>query len=342
MKALREFFVVLLSFVLVFLITTLGLFISLKNVVQTSIISTGVKSIVKDTLKNENYTPEQEKELEEAIEKVTSDKQIQELIDLAIQDVTNADNNNITISDETINKFISIVESNKKELIQFGITEEEINQMISEVKDPKNREEMQKSINEGYKELNINTGNNQSINIVKKYSELSSSKNISKIGVMIAVIVLLIALLKWSLYEWIRPCAISSIIASINILIVYYGIDFITKSILSGSELEVDIDTSLMSTVGYSILAGGITSLVIYIAIKVLLKINKKNASNTLEVKEEPKKILTEEIPVGEKDVPIEKDPINPKKFCSGCGAPITKDSEVCSYCNAPLMKKED
>ena len=58
MKALREFFVVLLSFVLVFLITTLGLFISLKNVVQTSIISTGVKSIVKDTLKNENYMSE--------------------------------------------------------------------------------------------------------------------------------------------------------------------------------------------------------------------------------------------------------------------------------------------
>ena len=209
MKALREFFVVILSFVLIFLITSLGLFISLKDLVQTSIVTESVKSIVK----SEDYTPEQQKEIDEAIERIASDKEINELIDLALQDVTKSGGKELTVSDETIDKFISIIENNKKELIQFGVKEEEINQFITEVQDPKNREEMKQEISKGYEELNINVDGSQTVNVISAYGEIVSPKNISRLGIAIAVVVVLIALLKWSLYEWIRPCSISSIVS---------------------------------------------------------------------------------------------------------------------------------
>ena len=98
----------------------------------------------------------------------------------------------------------------------------------------------------------------------------------------------------------------------------------------------------MLNKVGYTILAGGITSLVIYILIKVLIKINKNNKEVSTEIKEEKKPIFTQEIPVGEKDVPIEKDPINPEKFCPGCGAPISEEDEICGSCGAPLETKKE
>lgn len=334
MKALREFFVVILSFVLIFLITSLGLFISLKDLVQTSIVTESVKSIVK----SEDYTPEQQKEIDEAIERIASDKEINELIDLALQDVTKSGGKELTVSDETIDKFISIIENNKKELIQFGVKEEEINQFITEVQDPKNREEMKQEISKGYEELNINVDGSQTVNVISAYGEIVNPKNISRLGIAIAVVVVLIALLKWSLYEWIRPCSISSIVSGINVLIIYFGIDFIAKSLLSDPEIHLSINTKTLSTVGYSLLGGGIVSLIIYIVIKILVPKNKPVEATT-PVVEEKKHLLTEEIPVGEKDVPIEKDPINPEKFCSGCGAPVSEDDEICGSCGAPLDK---
>ena len=338
MKALREFIIVILSFVLVFLITGLGLFLSFKDVFQTSIVTEGVKSIVK----SDEFTPEQQKEINDAVEKITSDKDVNELIDMTIKDMANSDGKNFSLSDETIDKFISIIENNKEELTKFGVKESEINQFISDVKDPANREEMKQEMNKGYEELNINLGNNQSFNVIQTAGKVMNPENVSKTIMYIIVIVVLIAILKWSLYEWIRPCAVSTIVASANLLIVYHGIDFITKELLAGSEIPVNINVDTLGKVAYTILAVGISSLLIYIIIKVLVKINKKNKDTSSDIKVEKKQIFTEEIPVGEKDVPIEKDPINPEKICASCGAPVSEEDEICKNCGAPLeIKKE-
>ena len=320
MKALREFLIVILSMVLVAMITCLGVFVSFRNIVNTSLGGEVVKNIVVTS----DMSEEEKKKVDEAIDKVTSYKGTQEVIDSVLDDINNSSDGKIIISDKTIDKFIQAVEDNKQELLDLGVSEQDINEFITETKDPENRSKIQEGINDGYQELNVDTGNT-SFNLIKTYSSIASPSAIIKIGSAIGVVVMLIALLSWSWYKWIRPTSISSIIAGVNLLAIYYGIDAIMNSVVDGTEATFSIDTTILKTVSHSVFFGGIAALIVYIVINIIVKKSKPTTTvNTSETN-----TTTE--------TPIQNETINADKFCASCGKGVTQGTTVCPNCGAPL-----
>jgi hypothetical protein len=132
-------------------------------------------------------------------------------------------------------------------------------------------------------------------------------------------------LLSWSWYKWIRPTSISSIIAGLNLLIVYYGIGAIVDWVVNDSDVSFNVDTSILRIVSHSVFFGGIAALIIYIVINNVMKKNNKSIKNV----DTNNTVVT--------DTPIEQNPINPDKFCASCGSGVTKETTVCPKCGAPL-----
>jgi hypothetical protein len=320
MKALREFFIIILSFLLIGMITCLGVFVSFRNIVNTSIGG----EVVKNMVATDDMSEEEKQKIDDAIDKVTSYKGTQEVIDSVLNDINSSSDGNITISDETLDKFIQLIEDNKQELIDLGATEQDINELIKDAKDPENRSKIQEGINAGYQELNVDTGN-QSYNIIKTYSSIASPKAIIRLGTSIGIVVMLIMLLSWSWYKWIRPTSISSIIAGLNLLIVYYGIGAIVDWVVNDSDVSFNVDTSILRIVSHSVFFGGIAALIIYIVINNVMKKNNKSIKNV----DTNNTVVT--------GTQIEQDPINPDKFCASCGSGVTKETTVCPKCGAPL-----
>ena len=296
MKALREFLIVILSMFLVGTITCLGVLISFKNIVNTSFVSAVAETML---MEQTGMSKEDKEKIEESIDKIKSYDGTQDVIDSFFDDVK----------------------------------EEDIDNLIKEVKDPKNREELQKGINESYQELSLDSNESSSINLIKTYGSIVSPETITKMGVSIAVLVMLIGFLSWSPYKWIRPTSISTIIAGINLLAIYFGIDAIIKMVTSENGVNFDVDTSVLKSLSWSIFIGGIAALVVYIVINAIVK-RRKNAlagNNNMTLNDIPAEVhfgnpnnktivkteTTTETRIIKNDMPVDDASVAPEKFCS-------------------------
>ena len=324
MKALREFGIVLLSIALVAMITTLGVFISFRNIVNVSLGGEVVKSMI--TEGTSDLSAEEKEKINESVDKFVSYEGTQDVIDSFLNDINNSPDGSINVSDKTIDKLIKVVEDNRQVLIDFGATEKEIDDFVKEAKDPTNRAKIQESINEGYKELDVDMGNeSQSFNLIKTYSSVASPAAIQKIEIAIGVVVALIILLSWSLYKWIRPVSISSIIAGLNLKAFYFAIDTILNTV--SEDTTFTVDTTALKSISTTVLIGGIVGLIVYIIVNIIVKNTKK---------EKPVEVNNTVVNTTTTEVPTENN-VQYDKFCSSCGAGVTKDTTVCPSCGAPL-----
>ena len=330
MKALREFFIVLLCIALITIVTALGLLLGAKDIFQGAFFGEVAKEMIKVDDNTENA-----KEINEAIDKVTNYKGTEKVIDSFLEDVSKS-GDSIEISDTTYDLLLQALEDNKEEFIKLGASEKEIEEAINEIKNPENRKKMNEKMNEGVQE-GLNQGienpsnniNKNDLRVLKTITSVVSPSTIKKMIISIAVIIALIVLLSFSPYKWIRPVSISAIIAGANLLVCYYAFDSISKMILeSGSSIQ--LDASKLSSMGYPIFFGGIAGLVVYIFVNILAKKNK------IDVAEDPKvetKTETEhEIPK-----PAFNENAGYTKYCALCGSPVGEEDKVCGNCGAPL-----
>ena len=205
MKALREFFVVILCMILVPLVTTFGLLLSFKDIFQNTIMTESIKEMV--TIKDDS--PEM-KEINDAIDKVTSYKGTDEIINSVIEDISNS-GDTIEISDKTYDLLQKALEENKDEFIKLGASEQDINEAIEEIKKPENRQKMTQELNDGFKESGSEL-NADDIKALKTVTSVFSPKTKRNMIIAIVVIIALIALLTFSPYKWIRTVSICAII----------------------------------------------------------------------------------------------------------------------------------
>lgn len=318
MKALREFFVVLLCIALVSLVTTLGVIVGLKEVFQGAFLGEVTKSMIKVDTNNEHS-----KEINEAIDKVTSYKGTTEIVDSFLEDISKSEND-IVISDTTYELLLKAIEDNKEELIKLGASEQDINEAINEIKKPENREKMTKELNDGFKGTDTQISKSD-IEALKTVTNVVSPGTIKKMIIIIAIIIAAIILLTFSPYKWIRPISISAIISGVNLLACYYAFDSISRIIVEeGANLT--LDATKLSGFGYPLFFGGIAGLVVYIVINILAK--KTKVSVTEEAKTEPEHPMP---------TPVFNENAGYNKFCSACGSPVGDEDKACSNCGAPL-----
>ena len=318
MKALREFFVVILSMALVCVLTSIGIITGVKDVFQGTLVTEGIKEIVKVPEDNENA-----KEVNEAIDKIASYEGTKEIIDSFLDDASKSSNGNFTLSDKTYDLVLKALEDNKEEFMKMGVTEEDYNRAVKEMKDPETRKKINQDLSKGFNETNVNN-TTSNVNVISSLTKIVAPSTVHKMIVAAVIIVSLIALLTFSPYKWIRPVSVSSIIAGINVGICYFGFDVITKMVLENNA-TMNLDASKLSTFAIGYFCGGIAGVVIY---GILNGLSKKNKIDVVE--ETPK--TEPELPK-----PAFNENAGYNKFCSLCGSPVGDEDKACGNCGAPL-----
>lgn len=270
MKIVRGLLSFIISFVLLVLILGLTVTAALKNVVQNQLVKEVAKQVIISQTDNEDNISY------DVMDKLFSYKETNEIIDSSLADYINYSNGTISgVSDETLDLIIEFCVKYKTDL--ENITKEEID--LKNVQSQEARENLSKSINEVLGKVTIEA-NSPVTNVVTAYETIISDN--FKLGILsvIAFLVVLLALINWSPYKWMRP--LGSVLITSGILVsILYGIMCVVYSMVKQSiDMDINVDTSVILISGICEFVSGIFLLIIYSIINK--KCNKKKINSTM------------------------------------------------------------
>lgn len=278
MKVLRGLLIFIISFVLTFMVIGYTLTINMKSIVQEQLVGEIVKqAIVKNAEENINIDLD-------SVDSVFKDSDLSSIIDAAIMDYTDYVNGNISgVRSETIDKIIDFVTEHKEDLEQ--ISGEKID--LSELQSQKVRDEITRSANESMQHMNVDK-ESPAITVVSTYGKIASdSFKYVVLGIM-CVLVLLIGLIEWSFYKWMKPVGSSLITSGVIVSLFYVLIEVFSTFINQSIETSISIDGSKVLISGVIELVCGILMLIVYTIINKVIKNNKEISSSDITAVEEP------------------------------------------------------
>lgn len=253
MNPLKKMLIGLLTYILINLVFLLGISFTIKGVLIDGIINSGiVKDVFSSNFSIGNYNSDIDignnntfindiLENKEVSSKLSEDEDLKKLVDnyvtLTINSVIDDnDNSEIDIEDDVIN-YITNNKSDIEKMTGKSITDEDIDKLKESFKD--------KEITKQYKDNISNTKNSFSEmakSILKGYNFLISSKFKILVIVLILIVSLLIALVKWSYYKWIKNLSYSFIIGGIsNIIIGLLGSYYVNNILKVSSSFVMPI-----------------------------------------------------------------------------------------------------
>lgn len=255
MKVLKVLLTIVISFILVILITSLTVTSQLKNVIQNEVVKEAIKQSIVKKDEEENLLNN------EAVNNLINDSDANKVIDCVINDYVGAIESDSKISDETINSIIKYAKEHKDELEE--ITGQKVD--IEEITSEETKEELTNALNDALEEIKKDTDDNTKT-VITTYSKLTSdSLKITMVSIILGLVVLL-ALINWSLYKWLRPTGISLIISSVLVIITYL-LSLALASMIEES-MNITINTNALLSSGIIELISGIIFIIIFAIIK--------------------------------------------------------------------------
>ena len=253
MKALRVFLIVVVSIVLVFLLSGLTILTSFKQKIQSEFIG----EVFKQTIIKEFDELDDEKK--EILDEIMEYKGTNDMIDSLIDDyISYASGESDEISEETIDYFFDFIKENKEEIER--VSGEKID--IEEITSDKSREELRETLNNGLKEIRVDT-NSSAATALKIYGKITSDKFIITLLVICLVLILIIGLLGWSLYKWMLPVGIVLIFSGIFTSLFFVASKLILAAAINQSELNFSLNLNIMLYYGLGELVCGIVFIVV-------------------------------------------------------------------------------
>lgn len=264
---MKKFICGLLTVLLIILFSTLIFSFNFKNVVVNTISSMVVK---KEIASNINdiimgiYDTNDVLVLETIEERVNDSKVVDDITEKYFDQFINYVNNdgqvNITNIDSDIER---LIDENKDALVEYGIeiTDEDKQEII-------NSFDLDDRINDEIEEVMISVKNEMTGEerlVIDIYNVLTSS--ILQIGIIVGIVVdiILIALIKKSLYKWIFNVGIALICVGVVSAVLMPLVVNIIRGFIS---VDITIDISGIVTSGYIGLGIGILLIVVYNVIK--------------------------------------------------------------------------
>ena len=237
MKVLRVLGSILLSFVLLVLLLILPLSFIVQDIIQNNLVGAAVKEVIKegvDKSADSDLSDKQKKELEELFE----DERVSYFFNVILDKYADyKDTGKFEIDDKEYDKFIEYIEDHEKDL--EDLTGEEVNSEY--IKEKLSKEDINKAFNDMFKDMDKELdGNKTASDIIVGFSKFISTSFRITIIIGILIIIGLLMLINWSFIKWMIPTGVTSIIASINILLVF-GILKVVQGQVSSSDSSADI-----------------------------------------------------------------------------------------------------
>ncbi|MBE6158001.1 MAG: hypothetical protein E7160_04330 [Firmicutes bacterium] len=238
---MRKFGIFILSSLLFLLVTILIFSINIKRVVNENIIVNLVKTtVVEESVKSLVDSDVAKEQIETIKEKLKTNKEVDELIDkytnITMDSLSGKDIGDINM-EEDIKKFII----NNKETIE--------NELNVELDDSKIEKALDKASESGelskvYKEAMENARSDMSdeaVTVMKMYSEMINLQFQLFLLGGIVILVVLIGLLKDSVYKWMINLGVVSLIAGIINTVLFALFSVFMKLSLSSVKTSVNI-----------------------------------------------------------------------------------------------------
>ena len=277
MKLLRNMGIVFLSIILVNLIGLFVLSYQMKpllvnGIIKETIMNTYLKKPI-DTSNIENN--ENLKNVDkEALQEILKSKEVEELMNKYIDITMNSLTSDKELEDLNMEKDIFDYIKNNKEKLEKAIGENISNEMIEQVEEQMKSKELTKS----YKEAIENEKRNMDPTfkkILNSFTFFTSKK--FRLYCLIAIILnlLLIILLQFSLYKWMRVLGTSMIVSGSGLTIIGLVVSFVIKKLTTFNLNLIDLIIS-----GCVLIIIGIIFIIIFKIISKLL--SKKKVNNNV------------------------------------------------------------
>lgn len=272
MKIIRKILVFILGFVLFNLVGAFFLSISIKNIVQEEVIGSVIKqSLVSSIQTEQNITPEQQ----EIISKALDNEQIDKLLNNVTDELINTlGTDNQKLNSESINDLIDYFIENKEVLEQItgtSIAAEDLEKFKSSEEYQEATNAITKSINETSKQLSPTEKK-----VIQGYSYMISDNFKLVILGCIAINILLIAFIQWSLYKWLAIAGRSLYMTGITLIVMYFGMGAISQMLLQEVNMSIELDANNILLMGIGTIIFGLLLVVWCKIITNLINIHKK------------------------------------------------------------------
>lgn len=273
MKILRKFLSFILGLVLSLLIGGLLLSFAIKSVIQEELIGGAIKDNFIPVITNNTDISEEDKK---AVEELFEDKEVNDMVNKMVDEImATMGSEDGEISQETIDSIFDYVIQNKDKLEEA--TGQKIN--TEELEEVRKSEEFQNITQELTKSLNESTAelDDTSKTAIKTYTYIVS-KNFRLILIGgIVLDLLLIALVQWSLYNWMSTFGKALSTSGLTLIILYFIMNKIIETLLAEQTITLNIDTSKVLYMGIITIIVGILLIVIKHIIDNIIKNKKDN-----------------------------------------------------------------
>jgi hypothetical protein len=268
LKHLGTFVVCLLLFLTIFGYT---LILNVKDVVQHQLIAEVIKQAFPS---KEGLNEEETKKINEIISTMTTSEDVDEIINNIIGEVDNLSKGK-SVSDKTLDMIIHYFSDHLDDINK--ITKQEYT--LDDINSSETRENLKKSIEEVYKEISKDDSK-IIVKTVTTYGTVTSKNSTLYVIGIVLVLLVLLALINFSYYKWIKPfgivMAVSGSIVSFIYLFFNVAYDFIVKNV----NLDIKVDTRTILFYGVGEIVLGILILIVYSIITKIIKKNKHEEPN--------------------------------------------------------------
>lgn len=272
MKVIKKVLIAILVFILIDIIFLLAISFNIKNILVNGVI----KETIVQRIVPRNYNVENNIITEEQIKEITDDPRVQEMLnspemqglleeylDTTVEELIDTDNIDEVALEQDMLNFIK----DNRQVIEEKVGKEITDEMIDNAYDQLEGKDLSKAYKQALENASKNMTKTEK-EVLKGYKFLISMK--FKIILFIAMIIdlLLIALLQWSVYKWIKTFAKSLIASGVGIVIA----SIVSKAIVMKTANLSKFDTSSLTTTGIIITAAGFIILIIYLIVLKLVK----------------------------------------------------------------------
>ena len=277
MKILRKIIVFFLSIFLSAFIICLFLSFAIKNVVQEEMFTSVIQETVIPKVLEDVDISEENKQI---INNILKEEEVKELFNDIVDEVIyvfQSDGNQF--SQEKIDSVFNYIVENKTVIegkTGLMIDTSEITNIMNSQEYKDISTQLTKSINETSSQLDSSTKM-----VIKSYGFIISNKFKGILLLGIGVVLLLIALVQWSLYNWLSTLGKALTSCGFTMIILYFGMNYVLKTILTNAELNITIDAIKVLYIGImSIIIG----LILIVTRKIIYNLlSKKTASQEIE-----------------------------------------------------------
>jgi len=273
MKVLKVLGSIIISLVLFVFLLVLPLSYIVEDLVQDKIVGLAVKEAIKESVDKKKDSEISDEQIE-VIEDLFEDKRIGEFLRLILEKYSNykSDGKDSEITDKEYDKFLEFIDDYKDDIEELSGEKVDTNY----IKENLSKEEINKELNNIFKDLDKEIEDDTAVEVIKGFSEFVSTSFRIKLIITILILIGLLMLINWSFIKWMIPTGVTSIIASLNIILLY-GILKLAQGKVDGTDSSVDMFKEMSFN---NVLYIGLGLLFIGIVLIVLYNIFKKKKVN--------------------------------------------------------------